>query len=344
MKILIIGDVHFSQYSSILRKRGNTFSKRLENLIQSVNWVEDLADKNKCDMVVYLGDLFDKPFLNNEELTALTDINWSDPPHYFLCGNHEINSRNTAINSANILFLDNSSNVISTPYKLKIDNSLELCFLPYIFEDERKSISEYFDSYSKKRLIFSHNDLKNFQFGRFFSKDGFDIKDIESNCDFYFNGHLHNSSNVTDKIINVGNITGQNFSEDAFIYEHRVIIFDTDTMSFSSIENPYSINFYKIDFTKEDVSTIDFMSLITKQNAVCTAKCFEKDREVVQSWLNDNSIEYRILIQPESKKGDNIQISNESLSVDHIEKFKEYVVANFDVNELVKEELMEICK
>ena len=295
-------------------------------------------------MVIYLGDLFDKPVLNNEELTALTDITWSDSPHYFLCGNHEINSRNTAINSANILFLDNSSNVISNPYKLKIDNSLELCFLPYIFEDERKTIADYFGPCSVNRLIFSHNDIKNFQFGRFLSKEGFDINDIENNCDFYFNGHLHNSSNVTNKIINVGNITGQNFSEDAFLYEHRVIIFDTDSMSFSSIENPFSINFYKIDFTKEDVTTIDFMSLITKQNAVCTVKCFEKDKEAVQSWLDNNSMEYRILIQPETSEKDNSFVSSESLSVDHIEKFREYIAANFDMTELVKEELLEICK
>ena len=38
MKILCVGDVHWSQNSSILRSRGEYYSTRLQNLIASVNW------------------------------------------------------------------------------------------------------------------------------------------------------------------------------------------------------------------------------------------------------------------------------------------------------------------
>ena len=41
---LIVGDVHWSEYSSIYRKRGTKFSKRLENLINTVNWIEETAE------------------------------------------------------------------------------------------------------------------------------------------------------------------------------------------------------------------------------------------------------------------------------------------------------------
>lgn len=44
--------------------------------------------------------------------------------------------------------------------------------------------------------------------GQFISKAGFDINDIEDNCDLFINGHLHNGSKITDKIFNVGNLTG----------------------------------------------------------------------------------------------------------------------------------------
>ena len=41
MKIGVIGDVHWSSYSSIVRSTGDVYSTRLENLIQSINWSEN---------------------------------------------------------------------------------------------------------------------------------------------------------------------------------------------------------------------------------------------------------------------------------------------------------------
>ena len=43
MRVLIYGDVHWSQYSSILRSRDTYYSTRLDNLIRSVNWAEEQA-------------------------------------------------------------------------------------------------------------------------------------------------------------------------------------------------------------------------------------------------------------------------------------------------------------
>ena len=37
MKVLLYTDNHFSQYSSILRNRGERYSIRLENQIKSIN-------------------------------------------------------------------------------------------------------------------------------------------------------------------------------------------------------------------------------------------------------------------------------------------------------------------
>ena len=86
MKIGIIGDIHFCEYSSILRTRGDKFSTRLENCIKSINWAEDLT--RNCDKVIYLGDFFDKSSLNASELTAFSEINFNIVPHSFLVGNH----------------------------------------------------------------------------------------------------------------------------------------------------------------------------------------------------------------------------------------------------------------
>ena len=72
MRILVCGDVHWSNYSSILRRRGTDYSKRLENCINSINWVEQTAEDYSCDCVVYLGDWFDRSDLNSEEISPFS--------------------------------------------------------------------------------------------------------------------------------------------------------------------------------------------------------------------------------------------------------------------------------
>ena len=100
MKICIYTDNHYAQYSSILRNRGSKYSVRLENQIESLNWVEELSAQTKCDRVVCLGDFFDKPELNAEELTALKSIKWNkDATHIFLVGNHEMGSNDLEYSS-----------------------------------------------------------------------------------------------------------------------------------------------------------------------------------------------------------------------------------------------------
>ena len=73
--------------------------------------------------------------------------------------------------------------------------------------------------------------------GPFISKTGFTIEDIENNCDLFINGHLHNGMKITNKIINLVNLTGQNFSEDALRYEHKIMILDTHTLEYKYIIN-----------------------------------------------------------------------------------------------------------
>ena len=67
MRYLIYTDVHWCTYSSIIRSRGETYSKRIENLITSINWAENLALEKGCNEIICLGDFFDKPDLTSEE-------------------------------------------------------------------------------------------------------------------------------------------------------------------------------------------------------------------------------------------------------------------------------------
>lgn len=341
MKILVFGDVHWSTYSSILRKRGNLFSYRLENLIQSMNWVEEQAKNNEVSFIVGLGDFFDKETLNSEEITALKDINWSNIEHHFLIGNHEM-GRHDLFYSSTYVFNKSNFYIENGPFvKQHKESKFNIVFLPYILNPD-KSFLEYIKTFSNidyKTIIFSHNDIAGIQLGQFISKSGFEITDIENCCDLFINGHLHNGTKITDKIINLGNLTGQNFSEDAAKYSHNIMILDTDTLEYELIENPYSINFYKLDAVNK---TPNLYSL--KSNSVLTLKCYEKDAQYWRDEINKNSniIESRIILERDVVDKDIVE--NDLNSSDHIEEFKNYIIKNIGSSDLILEELLEVCK
>lgn len=329
MKIGIIGDIHFSEYSSILRSRGDKYSTRLENCIDSISNAE-LITKN-CDLIVYLGDFFDKSTLNASEITALSEIEWNDIPHIFLVGNHEMGINNLFLSSAHIFNSIKSYRVIDQPVS-RIFDVTEVCFLPYILEEDRKdSINDYFGARAaKKRIIFSHNDIAGIQLGQFISKAGFKINDIEANCDLFINGHLHNGSKLTDKIINVGNLTGQNFSEDGFKYDHVILILDTDTMISEVYENYYAINFYKVE-NIEDIEKIDKTAVVTVKT---TEENVSRAKELIEN--NKNIIASRVIIDyTKGREKRDIKV----LSVDHIDEFRKFVLSEIGDTDLIREEL-----
>lgn len=334
MKIGIVGDIHWSKYSSILRSRGKKYSKRLENCIESINWAEDTT--RDCDMVVYLGDFFDHESLKSEEITALSEIKWNKLPHKFLVGNHELGLNDLSFSSAHIFDLHDKE-VIDHSMSW-IYSGVEVCYLPYML-DMKESIEEYFGDYpAEKRIIFSHNDIAGVQMGKFVSTSGFDINDIEANCDLFINGHLHNGTQVSNKIYNIGNLTGQNFSEDANIYKHNIFILDTDTLEIEQIENPYALKFYKFN------SLEDLMNYELESNSIITAKLYngvvDKAKDYVKD--NENIIAHRfIILQDESR---DVSTSNVSLTINHLEKFQEFVLDKLGNDTTVVEELSQVLR
>ena len=196
----------------------------------------------------------------------------------------------------------------------------------------------------KKLIVFSHNDIKDFQMGQFVSKTGFEISDIEANCDLYINGHLHNGGWVTQKILNLGNLCGQNFSEDASRYEHHIAILDTDTLSIEFIKNPFALNFYKLTIEKEsDIGKLEFL----KENPVVSIKCEYSLKDKLQEVLEKDidllcfKITYftneKVTVLTESQ-GPKIHAG------DHLEKFKKFVLDNLGSSKVVISELSEVCR
>ena len=338
MLIAIYADAHWCQYSSIVRKRGEKYSVRLENLIKSVNWAESMAFEKGCGAIINLGDFFDKSELNADEITALDEVFWSSTLDRFnLIGNHEMGRSDLSTSSCDLFNFIPRSVVVSGPCIFEVDGC-ELAFLPYCLEENRKPID--FPNNGKRRILFSHNDILGIQMGKFVSQSGYSIEDIEANCDICFNGHLHNGMKVSDKIINVGNLTGQNFSEDAYKYTHGMYIIDTDTLHYDYFVNPFALNFYKIDFSD------GFREVDLSSNAVCAIKVKQKDLDTVKTYFNDklkNIVEARITIIPESNNCELVE-NIESFSVDHLKQFNDYVLTNFENTDILLKELAEVCR
>lgn len=339
MKLGVVGDIHWSKYSSIVRQRGKKYSLRLENCIDSINWAEDTL--KDCDKIIYLGDFFDSDILKSEELTALSELKWNDKEHIFLVGNHELGLHDLSFSSAHLFNIANKV-VIDKPV-VQVDSyaHVELCFLPYMLDNTGR-IEDYIYGRTNKlpRIIFSHNDIAGIQLGKFLTTSGFDIENIDDSCDLFINGHLHNETCIDDKIYNIGNLTGQNFSEDFCRYGHKVFIIDTETLDIQKIENPFALRFFKFE-NIEDLLKYNF-----PPNSVVTAKLYAEQLNMVNEFVehNDNILTHRFVIISNTKKSISSENTSIQLSVDHLEKFQEFILNRLGNDELVKEELMEVVR
>ncbi len=146
---------------------------------------------------------------------------------------------------------------------------------------------------------------------------------------------------MTNKILNVGNLSGQNFTEDGFKYKHCAFILDTDTLEITPFENPYAIYFYKVDINRiEDLSILDNL-----KNACASITIRESLIDSVKQKIKslDNIIAHRVVIVPDNEVVETNDTSGLLGKVNHLDKFNEFIlneIGNFDI---VKYELEKIC-
>lgn len=297
-KFLIYADPHWSQYSSIVRKRGNKYSMRLHNLINSLNWVEKFAKDNNCDEIICAGDFFDSESLNCEEITALQELDLSNNiKRTFIVGNHESNVNNLEYSSTKY-FESINANVISKKTRIKINDKVDLYLVPYTIEDFIVQPSDFIEDKSKKNIVIAHTDIAGLHYGKFISTSGMDIQNIKDNCTLFLNGHLHNNQVIDKKVILIGNLTGQNFNENANEYDHLVYIVsiaDTGNIILCPYENPFAMNFYKLKInSKQDYCEFDNL----KQNSVVSVVCNNDLIQEVQNILKNDLrvIDYKLIL------------------------------------------------
>lgn len=342
MKIGIVGDVHWSEYSSIVRRKLQGSTVRLENLRESVKWADETLRHLGADMIIQLGDFFDKSYVTGTEGAVLRELyeecdisSW-----HFLKGNHEIDGARDSLS------LIQAAKVYREPSMTECDSAY-LVFMPYIEERHRKPLSEYMADLGVKRdkkvIVFSHNDIAGVRYGKYESKTGFSVEEIHANCDKFINGHIHNSEEISDKILNAGNLTGQNFSENGFIYHHGVWIIDTEKEGWMWFEeNPFALKFGTVNITNEtEEAEFDSIERICQEGKgwVLAINATEEYADEAQKVIDKYCVAGKKTImakQAEVRETESISI------VDHIQKFRESVIEKFGNTEIVAEVLDEV--
>lgn len=338
MRFVIYSDPHWSRTSSIWRGKGERFTTRLENLIQSINWVEQLAEDSAAEAIVCAGDFFDRPDLTSEEISALNEIKWSDGiRHFFLVGNHESPRADLSISSTEYFRERENFEVIS-----EVSSCGPLLFIPYIKDSKEHSLSEY--TKGKSYFVISHNDLQ-IQYGKYLSKEGFSLEDIKAHCKYFFNGHLHNRAELGDGIVNIGNLTGQNFSENS---THGAYIVDLDEMSVTAgwawISNPYATHFMTVSFEGKSIEDIETqlrgMSALYPQ-IVLTAVVDAENASAVGGIIKkiDNILETRIISHSVSVRE---EAPKAERSFDYITQFKEYAIQKLGDSPIIRKVLVDL--
>lgn len=341
MLVGLFTDVHWSKTTCIVRQQGKTFTERLELLIKGMNWAMDLFEKEGCSKCICLGDFFDKPNLQEIEISSIKEVNWKLPVD-FIVGNHESTQSNLQFASTDIF--NKKFKIIKNVEMIEDDNN-QYYFLPYVAESQRKPLREYLTNYNenKKHIIFSHNDISGISYGRIESKVGFSISEIEDCSDLYLNGHIHNSEWITKKILNLGSMSAHNFSNDSFKYKYGVWILDTDTLELKFYENPFSLNFYTIELEKEkDLEVVKDL----KPNAVVSFRCYNNLREAVLKAVGEskNILTHKFILKQQEGSPEASENATAMIQTNHIQQFCEFFVNNYGTNDIIKEELSEVCK
>ena len=311
MKIGIYADAHFSLNSSIILGQTNSLEGRLNHLIDSFEWMYDLFRDNGVEIIIDLGDLTDSYIIRAEEITAVSKAlsHNTTIPEYHILGNHERLDYKGTISSVSFVdSIDNQTVITELTHMTLGDKSVTL--LPYSngYDDE------YIDSLEDTNYLFTHLDILGSDTGDWSLTDGIKPNVLANKFGLVINGHIHNGSWVIpNKVLNLGSISGQNFSSRQISWNPSVMILDTDTNKYEFYENPHALIFINKSANSID-KVVQLVNNITEGTYAVQLRVpvslVEETRKVIQT--NDHIVASRIMT-----KSDKAEL--EKLGFDEIE-------------------------
>ena len=299
MKIGIYTDAHFSKSSSVLTGSSDTskYSKRLDSLIHSFEYMYDIFHKEDVKMIFNLGDTVSATDLDADTITALSEALSKNEtiPEYWLVGNHEKKTNDGSITS--IALVDNIDNIRlcdSDSKIMSITENLDVVLCNHTTKSFEESAKSFCDNIEKDHnfLLLTHQCYK--ETLPFVNESAFSYNEITSsypNLKRIFNGHIHTAFDDS-KYCQIGSLIGNSFNDDYSESFPRFVIYDTDTDNLTFYENPYSYIFMTIDLQ----DSTDFES--TLKDVFCKKNSTSKSKNVLKDYRT--LVRFRLLLSQKS--------------------------------------------
>src|SRR3989304_9462231 len=246
-RVIIFGDLHIHAHKKNV--------SRIDDCLQVLDWVYDIALSNNIKHILFLGDLFhDRQKIDvlvyQKTFETFAKYSKKDVHTYLLIGNHDMYYADRwNINSTAPLFIIPNVDVISAPTTIHIggENRIHaLDFLPYTSNPIRDL--EKLSGGEKREFLGAHMSVDGAKLNSYGSEadvivehDGDMVKvtkDVFSQWEHVFLGHYHRPQRLAKNIEYVGSPLQLNFGEAN--QEKHICIFDLDTKERQYVKNTFS--------------------------------------------------------------------------------------------------------
>lgn len=313
-KIVISADIHFC-------KRESLVEDRYPYLVRSIEWVDGL----KADLHFDLGDMFNTSHLSAEDVSVLDTIKFKNCWHC-ITGNHEQDGHNSLLRYFRDIHV-----IYEKPQLKNFGGDVGwVLFIPYT--KNPTPLSELLKKLpaGERVLVCSHCDFV----GMFGTEEGAGYNLDEINGDdrikMWFQGHYHTRMLLRTKVQVVGNLCGQNFTQN--FEPHGVVVYDTVTNEYEFVENPHALVFGKMDTGVPDCRFIrKLVENDPEKRYVLAIQTDSELRPIMKEWADKYLVASRIMVSDAAGAGlgDEDVEEFEAVQIDHVALFKEEVAKRF---------------
>lgn len=278
-KIVLWADIHFCKRESLVEDRYPFLKK-------SIEW----ADSQEGDLFFDCGDFFNTSHLTAEDVAVLDSIKFKHSWHC-ITGNHEQDGQNSLLK-----YFRDFHTVYERPQLKNFGKDIGwVLFVP--FTKHPVPLNELLKKLpaNEKVLVISHCEFV----GMFGTEPGAGYTLDEINSDdrikMWFQGHYHQRMFLSNKVVVVGNLCGQNFTQN--FNSHGVCVYDTVTNTYKFIENPYALVFGKMStFTPECREIRKMIEADPEKRYVLAIQTDSETKPAIKEWADKYLVASRIML------------------------------------------------
>jgi len=327
MKIALITDTHFGA-----RKGSKHLHDYFEMFYKDVFF--PFLEEHKIDTIIHMGDIFDsRKSIDYQSLEWAKRVVFEPLKKYkvyAITGNHDCYYKNTNyVNSPELLLKDYLNiKTYSKANEIEVDK-LKILLLPWInTENYDESISLIKKTTS--RVVMGHLELNGFRATRgHMMETGMDVRILDK-FEKVYSGHFHTRSD-DGKIYYLGNPYEMFWND---VNDPRgFTIFDTDTLTHTSINNPYKLfyNVYYEDNNYKLFNATEYTSKIVK--VIVRKKSKPKDFEKFIDKLYSVGVQdLKIVENFEIHENEDFQIDEEENTLSILNRYIEESEFEYDKN------------